>query len=262
MVDFLWRALAAGLLLALVAGPLGCFVVWRRMAYFGDTLAHSALLGIAFGLFLELDMQLAVIASCVLIALLLVSLERRTRLANDTVLGILAHSALALGLVLLSFTRVQIDLQAYLFGDLLTVSGRELAWLVAGVAVAGLVLLTQWNRLLSLTLQPELAAVEGIAVARLRVLLLLTIAVVVAVAMKIVGVLLITSLLIIPPATARLFARSPEQMALAASLSGALAVLGGLAASWQWDTPTGPSIVVAAALLFLGGLTLQRRSAG
>jgi zinc transport system permease protein len=254
-MDFLLRALAAGLLLALVCGPLGCFIVWRRMAYFGDTLSHSALLGIALGLLFDVNMQLAVVVACCGIALLLVALEKSRSLATDTLLGILAHSALAIGLVLLSFTNIQIDLQAYLFGDLLTVTATELWSLLGGSALALAVLVLNWNRLLSFTLQPELAQVEGLNVMQLRILLMLVVAVVVAVAMKIVGVLLITSLLIIPPATARLFARSPEQMAIGASMSGCLAVLAGIGASWQWDTPTGPSIVVAAALLFaLGSL--------
>jgi zinc transport system permease protein len=250
MPDFLLRALVAGLLLATAAGPLGCFIVWRRMAYFGDTLSHSALFGIALGLLANINMQLAVALSCCAIALLLVGLERRKSLATDTLLGILAHGSLALGLVLLSFTHTQIDLQAYLFGDLLTVTATELWWLLGGSALALAVLLTQWNALLSFTLQNELAQVEGLNVTRLRVLLMLVVAIVVAVAMKIVGVLLITSLLIIPAATSRMFARSPEQMAVGASISGCLAVLGGLAASWFWDTPTGPSIVVVAAAIF------------
>jgi zinc transport system permease protein len=259
MADFLVRALAAGLLLAAVAGPLGCFIVWRRMAYFGDTLAHSALLGITLGLILDLPLQVAVVAGCCLIAVLLYFLEQRKSLATDTLLGILAHSALALGLVLLSFSNTQIDLQAYLFGDLLTVATSELAWLAAGTLLTLVVLVWRWNALLSFTLQHELAQVEGLNTERLRLLLMLLVAVVVAISMKIVGVLLITALLIIPPATARLFARSPEQMALGASALGCLAVVGGIAASWQWDTPTGPSIVVAAALLFVLSLLWKRR---
>jgi zinc transport system permease protein len=259
MADFLLRAVGAGLLLALVAGPLGCFIVWRRMAYFGDTLSHSALLGIALGLLLNLNMQLTVIFICCLVALLLVLMETRKSLATDTLLGILAHSSLAVGLVILSFTNTQIDLQAYLFGDLLTVTNTELLWLFGGCSVVLLVLLTNWNALLSFTLQPELAQVEGLNINRLRVLLMLIIAVAVAVAMKIVGVLLITSLLIIPAATARLFAHSPEQMAFGASLCGCIAVVGGLTASWFWDTPTGPSIVVVAALLFAVSALLKGR---
>ena len=260
MADFILRAVLAGLLLAAVAGPLGCFIVWRRMAYFGDTLAHSALLGIAFGLLLDINMQLAVVLACCALALLLVLMEKNKSLASDTLLGILAHSSLALGRVMLSFTAVQVDLVSYLFGDLLTVSMQELLWVAGGAILALATLLLFWNRLLSITLHQELAQVEGLDVTRLRLLLMLVVAVVVAVSMKIVGVLLITSLMIIPPATARHFARSPEQMAVGASLAGALAVCGGITASWFWDTPTGPSIVVVAALLFLLSAMMKPRA--
>lgn len=259
MADFIVRAIMAGLLLALVAGPLGCFIVWRRMAYFGDTLAHSALFGIALGLLLEINVQLAVVVASCGLALMLVLMERNKSLATDTLLGILAHSSLALGLVMLSFTPVQIDLLAYLIGDLLTVSKAELTWIGIGAVLALALLMTFWNRLLAITLHQELAQVEGLSVTRLRLLLMLVMAVVVAVSIKIVGVLLITSLMIIPPATARHFANSPEQMALGASMAGCIAVCGGIAASWYWDTPTGPSIVVTAALLFMLGSLLGAR---
>ena len=161
---------------------------------------------------------------------------------------------------MLSFTAVHVDLVSYLFGDLLTVSMQELLWVAGGAILALATLLLFWNRLLSITLHQELAQVEGLDVTRLRLLLMLVVAVVVAVSMKIVGVLLITSLMIIPPATARHFARSPEQMAVGASLAGALAVCGGITASWFWDTPTGPSIVVVAALLFLLSAMMKPRA--
>lgn len=258
MMDFLLRALGAGLLLALVCGPLGCFIVWRRMAYFGDTLAHSALLGIALGLLLDLNLQAAVIGACCVLALLLVLMERSQRLASDTLLGILAHSSLAIGLVTISLTDVRIDLLAYLFGDLLSVSSSELVWMLAGSGIALMLLVWSWKPLLAITLNQELAQVEGLKVQQLRLLLMLIMAIVVAGSMKIVGVLLITSLLIIPPAAARYFAGSPEQMALGASAIGMLSVTGGMAASWFWDTPTGPSVVAVAALLFCISAALRK----
>ena len=257
--DFLARALAAGLVLALVCGPLGCFIVWRRMAYFGDTLAHSALFGIALGLLLDVNLQLAVVVACCALAALLVYMEQSRRLATDTILGILAHSTLALGLVLLSLTHTRIDLMAYLFGDLLSVSDAELLWMLSGGVLALGLLLVFWNRLLAATLNQELAQVEGLDIRKLRLILMLVMAVVVAGAMKIVGILLITSLLIIPPAASRHFARSPEQMAFGASVTGCLAVCVGIAASWYLDTPTGPSIVVAAAGLFIMSTAVKLR---
>jgi zinc transport system permease protein len=251
MSDFIVRALLAGVLVALIAGPLGCFVVWRRMSYFGDTLAHSALFGLALGLLLDISLELAVIFACLVLAIILVLLENRRELSTDTILGILAHSSLALGLVIMSFTDNQLNLMAYLFGDLLTVSNRDIAWIGAVVIVVLGILFTQWNRLLTITLHEELAHVEGLNVIRVRLLLMLLIALIVAVSMKVIGILLITSLLIIPPACARMFSKTPESMAAIASLIGCISVCGGMTASWFWDTPTGPSIVVTASLLFV-----------
>jgi len=251
MADFIFRALLAGLLVALIAGPLGCFVVWRRMSYFGDTLAHSALFGLALGLLLDISLELAVIVACLVLAVILVLLENRRELSTDTILGILAHSSLALGLVIMSFTDNQLNLMAYLFGDLLTVSNRDLIWIGAVVFVVLGILYKNWSNLLTITLHEELARVEGLNVIRVRLLLMLLIALIVAVSMKVIGILLITSLLIIPPACARIYSRTPESMAAIASIIGCMSVCGGLTASWFWDTPTGPSIVVTASLLFV-----------
>lgn len=251
MDDFMLRALAAGLGVALACGPMGSFIVWRRMAYFGDTLAHSALLGVALGVLLEVNVNLAVILVCMALAVLLVLLQRQQRLASDTLLGILSHSALSLGLIVLALMEtVRLDLVGYLFGDILAVTRVDIYWIYGGGLVALAVLARIWRPLLAITVHEELARVEGVPVLPVRLAFMLLIALVIAVAMKVAGILLITSLLIIPAATARPFARTPEQMALLASLIGCLAVGGGLFASLQWDLPAGPAVVVAAGLLF------------
>jgi len=258
MPDFLYLALLAGLAVALVAGPLGSFAVWRRMAYFGDTLAHSALLGITLGLLLEINLNLAVALGCLVLALILVGLQQQRYLATDTLLGILSHSTLALGLVCVSlFSESRVDLMAYLFGDILAVTPGETlgVWLVSLVVVATLV--GFWRPLLSITVHEDLARIEGIPVDAVRTLLMLLMALVIAIAMKVVGVLLITALLIIPAAASRRLSHTPEQMAIIASLLGALAVCLGLGASYWWDSPAGPSIVLSATLLF--SLTLLKR---
>ena len=255
--DFMVRALAAGIGVALVAAPLGCFVVWRRMAYFGATLAHSALLGVALGLMLNLDLTLGVVVSSVAVTLLVALFQRQSIIGSDTLLGILAHSGLALGLVALSFLHgVRVDLMTYLFGDVLAVSTAEIAWISGGgVLVLGTLALI-WRPLLSLTIHEELARAEGVPALRVQIAFMLTLAVAVAIAMKVVGVLLIISLLIIPAAAARGVSRTPEQMAVLASIVGIVSVIGGLFASLRWDTPSGPSIVVAATVLFALGLSL------
>jgi len=261
MTDFLLYALLAGLGVAAVAGPLGCFVVWRRMAYFGDTLAHSALLGVALGVLLNTDLGIAVTAVCLLMALALVALEQRGILALDTLLGILSHSALAAGLLVISLLpNVRVDLMSLLFGDLLSVTPSDLGIIYSGAAVAIFLLALLWKPLISITVEPELAAVEGVNVARVRTALMLITALVIAIAMKIVGVLLITALLVIPAATARRISSTPESMAVVASLVAMLAVLMGLATSWHMDTPVGPSVVVCATLLFCFSLGVTQKS--
>lgn len=253
--DFLTRALIAGIGLALVTGPLGCFVVWRRMAYFGDAMAHSALLGVALGFLFEIDLTVGVFVVAALASLALLALERRGGLSVDALLGILSHAALSLGLVALAFmTWVRVDLLGFLFGDILAVSRLDIALIWGGGALVLALLALLWRPLLAASVDEELAAAEGLAPARSRLVFMLMIALVVAIAMKIVGILLITALMIIPAATARRFAATPETMAVLAALTGVLAVAGGLFGSLGFDTPSGPSIVVAALVLFLASL--------
>jgi zinc transport system permease protein len=255
--DFLLRALAAGIGVAVVAAPLGCFVVWRRMAYFGATLAHSALLGVALGLVLDFDVTLGVVVSSVAVTLIVVLFQRQRLIGSDTLLGILAHSGLAVGLVALSFLHgVRVDLMAYLFGDVLAVSALEIAWIYGGGALVLATLVLIWRPLLALTIHEELARAEGVPALRVQIAFMLTLAVAVAIAMKVVGVLLIISLLIIPAAAVRGLSRTPEQMAILAVAVGALSVVGGLFASLRWDTPSGPSIVVVATVIFTVGLAV------
>ena len=265
--DFLMRAILGGVGVAAIAGPLGCFVVWRRMAYFGNALAHSALLGVGLGALLAIDLTVATVAVCLVLALLLVVLDQRRGLATDTILGILAHAALALGLVVLAFLEfLRVDLMAYLFGDVLAVTRRDLFWIWAGGAVVLGALVSMWSSLLRVTLDEELATAEGVPTRAVRLAFMLLMALAVAIGMKIVGILLVVALLVIPPAAARQFARTPEQMAGLAIVAGAVAVVAGIGGSLVWDTPAGPSIVVAATALFvlslMAGALQSRLSSG
>ncbi|MEP3427526.1 MAG: zinc ABC transporter permease subunit ZnuB [Roseibium sp.] len=250
--DFFTRALIAGIGVAVVAGPLGCFVIWRRMAYFGDTLSHAALLGVALSLLLDVNTTLAVGAVSIVLALILLTLRQSETLSSDALLGLLSHSALALGLVCLAFmTWVRVDLLGLLFGDILSVTRLDIAMIYGGGALVLAVLIVIWRQLFAATVSPDLASGEGLKPERAELIFMLLTAIVIAISLKIIGALLITALLIIPAAAARRLSVSPEQMAVLAALIGVGSVIGGLLGSLNYDTPSGPSIVVAATILFV-----------
>ncbi|AUI85646.1 hypothetical protein BS333_04245 [Vibrio azureus] len=261
MIEFLLPSILAGLGIAIISGPLGSFVVWRRMAYFGDTLAHASLMGLALGFLLNVNLYLALLVCCLILAVVLVTLQKQQVVATDTLLGILAHSSLSIGLVSVSFLdNVRVDLMSYLFGDLLAVSPQDLIFIYAGVVTIGTCLFVFWRPLLSSTVSEELAAVEGVNIDLVRLVLMLMVGIVIAVGMKFVGALIMTSLLIIPAASARKVSSSPEQMALIASIIGSISVLMGLSLSWNFDTPAGPSVVISATSLFMLSQFIRRRT--
>ena len=260
--EFIVRALFGGIGTAIAAGPLGCFVVWRRMAYFGTTLSHAALLGGAIGLILHIDVTIAVVAVCVAIALLLALLQQKGTLPNDTVLGILDQGTLALGiLVIVTFLQtMRVDLLSYLFGDILAIRTVDL-YVIYGVSLIALaIVVTFWKSLLTITVDEEIATAEGINVLAMRLILTLLIAMVIAIGMKVVGALLIVYLLILPASTAQQLSRSPEQMAIVAASIGVASVMLGLAVSLYTDTPTGPTIAVAATGIFIATQILFKSS--
>jgi zinc transport system permease protein len=253
--DFFTRALVAGIGIAMTAGPLGCFIIWRRMAYFGDTMAHSALLGVALSLLLDINLIVAVFAVASLVAILLLLLQRSGTLSADSLLGILSHASLSVGLVLLAFmTWVRVDLVSFLFGDILAVSRSDIDVIWGGGVLVLMALVYLWRPLIASTVSEDIAEAEGLSPKRARLYFMLLLALVIAIAMKIVGILLITSLLIIPAATARRWSGSPEVMAILSAVVGAVAVVGGLFGSLRFDTPSGPSIVVAALAIFVVSL--------
>ncbi len=248
--DFLVRAALAGVGTAIAAGLLGCFVVWRRMAYFGDATAHAAVLGVALALLFGTSITLGVGAVALLMAVLIHSLSGQGA-AVDTMLGVLAHGALALGLVAVTLIPGQrIDLDAYLFGDVLSVTRTDLAVIWGGGALVVATLWWHWSAMLTATLSSDLAYAAGINPRREQLVLTLLLAAVVAVAIKVVGALLITALLIIPAAAARNYASTPERMALLSMAIGALSAISGLRLAVIFDTTVGPAIICVAAFIF------------
>jgi zinc transport system permease protein len=250
--DFLFRAFFAGIGLAIITGPLGCFIVWRRLSYFGDTLSHSALLGVVIGYALNFNIILSVFVISGLISLSLLYLQKKTNLPNDALLGLLAHSVLAVGLVtlgLLSFIRI--DLMGLLFGDILSVNFNDILIVWIGGAIVLFLLIIIWRPLFAGTVNLELAKAEGLRPEFANAIFTLLIAAVIAISIKIVGILLITGLLIIPASISRNLSTTPIQMAIIASIVGVMSVILGLYSSIIWNTSTGPTILSVALIIFL-----------
>lgn len=245
---YLWPALLGGIGVAIVTGPLGSIMVWRRLAYFGDTLSHSGLLGVTLALTFQINTTLGVCLIALMVALLLLGLQKHFRVSTDTLLGLLSHTTLALGLLALAFLpQIRVDVLGLLYGDILAITWQDIGLIYLGGLIVLFILWRLWSPLLRLTVDQELAQAEGVSVKSVQAGYVFLLALVVAIAIKIVGVLLITALLVVPAASARPLAKTPEGMASLASFFGVLSVVLGIYFSHYWDVPTGPAIVVTSA---------------
>ena len=260
--DFFIRALMAGIGIAIVTGPLGCLVIWRRLSYFGDTLSHSALLGVTLAYAFSFNISLSVFIISGIVALLLLSLQKKTKLAGDSLLGLLAHSSLAIGLVLIGFlSSIRFDLMGLLFGDILAVTVEDIfiVWL-GGLIILGILFII-WKSIFASTVNYDLAAAEGMRPDLSNFIFTILLAGVIAISIKMIGALLITGLLLIPAATARSLSNNPFQMVILSTLAGITAVIIGLFSSLEFNTASGPSIIVAALILFIISLFPLKRIA-
>ncbi len=258
-LDFIGRAVVAGVGVALAAGPLGSIMVWRRMSNFGDALAHSTLLGLCFSLLIGMNLYVGLTVMCVVMAYSLALLSHRSSVGQDAILSILAYTSLSMGLILAtSLQGIRIDLLSYLYGDILSVNQIDLIWIYSVVFIIMIILGSLWRSILSMTVHEDLARVEGVSVGAVHSVLVLLMAIFFAVAMKLVGILLITGLLIIPACAARHFSKTPEQMVVLASSFGVIAVCTGILVSLNLDWPTGPAIIVMASMLFLAGFVWNK----
>ena len=249
--DFFIRALIAGIGIALVTGPLGCFIIWRRLSFFGDTLSHSALLGVTIAFFFELNIAFSVFLISSAIALILLKLQKTTKLPGDALLGLLAHSSLAVGLVVIGFlTSIRFDIMGLLFGDILAVNEIDLLIIWIGGALILIILKYIWKPLFASTVNHELAEAEGMNPDKVNAIFTILLAAIIAISIKIVGLLLITGMLIMPAAMARNVSNNPNQMVKLSIIGGLLSVIIGLFSSLEINTPSGPSIITAALVLF------------
>ena len=259
--DFFIRALIAGVGIALVTGPLGCFVIWRRLSFFGDTLSHAALLGVTFSISFDINISLAVFIVSSIVALILIRLQKNTNLAGDALLGLLAHSSLAIGLVVLGFLSfIRFDIMGLLFGDILSVTLSDLLIIWIGGAVIILILSLIWKPLFASTVNYEIAEAEGLSPEKYNILFTILMAAIIAISIKMVGLLLITGMMIIPAAAARNLSNSPKQMVVISIIFGLLSVLIGLYASLELNTPSGPSIITTSLLFFILSLFVLKKN--
>ena len=250
--DFFIRALIAGLGIALVTGPLGCFVIWRRLSFFAGTLAHSSLLGVTLAFSFDINISFSVLLISSAVALILLRLQKTTKLPSDALLGLLAHSSLAIGLVVIGYlSYIRFDIMGLLFGDILAVNKRDLLVIWAGGAIILLVLKIIWKPLFASTVNYELAEAEGMKPEKINAVFTILMAAVIAISIKMVGILLITGMLIIPAAMARNLANNPQQMIVFSIIGGVLSVFIGLYSSLQFNSASGPSIITAALVLFI-----------
>lgn len=247
---FIIRGILAGIAVALISGLVGCFVVWRRMSYYGESIAHSSLLGVGLGILMGIGINLGVIFTCLLFGILFLWLQQSKVLSSDTLLGVLSHLALSVGVIVISMNRVKIDIHSFLFGDILTVTQNDLWGMYLAVLVVVIIICLNWSSLLLVTIDEDLAKAEGVNPLFINLLLTSILTIVVAVSIQIIGLLLITSMLIIPAAASRRLVNSPETMAVVATVIGILSVIIGIFLSVEIDAPSGPSIVVVSAVLF------------
>ena len=250
--DFFIRALVAG---------LGVAIVWRRLSYFGDTLAHSALLGVTMAYSFQFNIALSVFIISSIIALILIQLQKKTNLPGDALLGLLAHSSLAVGLVVIGFlTFIRFDIMGLLFGDILAVTLNDIIIIWFGGALILLILKLIWRPLFASTVNYELAEAEGLNPDRAKAIFTILMAAIIAISIKMVGLLLITGMLIIPAAMARNISDSPIKMVIFSIIGGVLSVIIGLFTSLEFNTSSGPSIIAAALFLFILSLFKIKQS--
>jgi zinc transport system permease protein len=247
---FILRGILAGLAVAMISGLVGCFVVWRRMSYYGESIAHSSLLGVGLGILMGVGINLGIVFTCLLFGILFLWLQQSKLLSSDTLLGVLAHLALSIGIIVISMNRIKIDVHAFLFGDILAVTQNDLWGMYLSVLFVVIIICLNWSSLLLVTIDEDLAKAEGVNPLFINLLLTSILTIVVAVSIQIIGLLLITAMLIIPAATSRRLVNSPEKMAIVATLLGIISVILGIYLSVEIDAPSGPSIVVVSAVLF------------
>ncbi len=257
--DFLLRSIIAGLMMVSIAAPIGCLMVWQRLAFLSDTLGHAAVLGVGLGLLLQLPPMVGVLGVVLLIVISLSQVVNFNNALSETTLAIISNTGLAAGLIIIGLLPENtVSVEAILFGDLLSVTLTDLGMILVTTLVLVFLLKQHWRSFVAVSVSREIAQAEGIQVRKVQLLMYLMIALLVAVMMKVMGVLLIAAMLVIPTSAARMLSNSPERMVIFSAFYGIAALTGGLFSSFQFDWQTGPSIVLSATSLLLVTLLFVR----
>lgn len=249
--DFLTLPILASLLIPLLSAPMGCILIWRRMTFFGDTLAHASMLGAALAIVMQMAVIYGLIIVSLLMAVILTISQKDKSLSHDSWLGVISYGALAMGLLLLYGSGIRgIDPHQILIGDILTASWEDVG-LIAMVAVcSGIFIYANWQQIILLTLDLDFAKAKQVNTQRVELLLMLTLSMAIAAILKIIGALLAPALLIFPAVTARKLANSPVKMIYVAIATGILMNCVGLFGSLHFDCPTGPAIILTGVIIF------------
>ncbi len=250
MDEFIIQIIIAAIGISLITSALGCFVIWKKMAYFGDSLAHASLLGIAIGILFSIDINLMILATTILFAVILGFLQNRNFLSNDALLGILAHGGISLAMIIISFSHANFDLEGFLFGSLLFVENKDILLIYLALFIIYPIIFLNWQKFILLTLNSDIACSMGINPAKYRMIFTILIALTITITIKITGVLLVTSLLIIPASISRIISKSPNQMLLFSTIISVFSSILGSILSYQFDLILGPTIITITIIIF------------
>jgi zinc transport system permease protein len=248
---FMAKAFFVGLLISLLCGPMGSLVLWQRMSFFGDTLAHASLLGVSMAALFDIPLPLGLGGTTLAVGFFIHLLSQKKNLPLNTLLAIATQITLALGIIGISLTRQQGYMTSFLFGDLLALDRLDLILICAVVPLVLSLIKLFWRPFIIVILNEEIAAAEGLPVRRLKLIYTLVFALSIAIVSRTVGVLLVVSLLIIPAAAARLVSKTPESMAIRAIIIGMASICLGLFLSWKLDLPTTPTVTLSATLILI-----------
>ncbi|KDB19613.1 metal ABC transporter permease [Wolbachia endosymbiont of Glossina morsitans morsitans] len=249
--DFFINSLVAVVVISLVTGALGSFMIWQRLSYLGDSLSHSSLLGVALALIFEISPSLSIMLIAITFAILL-SLNFNRLYSADTILNIVTNVVLSSSLILMSFLPSgNNSIISSLFGDILTLDQSDIVLIFLTSAVVTLILIFRWRYWLMISINQDLAVVEKINVNFVRLEFLITLAIFIAIAAKLIGILLVAAFLLIPAASARLISKTPMEMIIVATVFSVISGISGLMLSASFDLLTGPAIILVAAVYLI-----------